>query len=47
LEDLSVDGEIISEWILGKQGGRLWTGFICLRIMMMMIIIMAVVAQSV
>jgi hypothetical protein len=27
-EDLGVDGKIILEWILGKQGGKLWTGFI-------------------
>jgi hypothetical protein len=27
-EDLSVDGEIILEWILGKEGGKVWTGFI-------------------
>jgi hypothetical protein len=30
-EDLGVDGNIILEWILGKQGGKLWTGFIWLR----------------
>jgi hypothetical protein len=23
---------IISKWILKKQNGRVWTGFICLRI---------------
>jgi hypothetical protein len=28
LEDLNVDGEIILKWILGKQGGKVWTGFI-------------------
>jgi len=26
LEDLGVDGKIILEWILGKQGGKVWTG---------------------
>jgi len=31
-EDLSVDGKIEFEWILGKWGGKLWTGWICLRI---------------
>jgi hypothetical protein len=31
-EDLGVDGMIILEWILGKWGGKLWTGFIWLRI---------------
>jgi hypothetical protein len=28
LEDLGVDGKIILEWILGKQFGKVWTGFI-------------------
>jgi hypothetical protein len=28
LEDLGIDGKIILEWILGKYGGRVWTGFI-------------------
>jgi hypothetical protein len=32
LEDVSVDGRIILEWILGKQGGRMWLGCIWLRI---------------
>jgi hypothetical protein len=32
LEDLGVDRKITVEWILGKQGGRLWTGCIWLRI---------------
>jgi hypothetical protein len=27
-EDVGVDGRIILEWILGKQGGKLWTGYI-------------------
>jgi hypothetical protein len=31
-EDLGVDGRIILEWILGKYGGKVWTGFIWLRI---------------
>jgi hypothetical protein len=28
LEDLAVDGKIILEWILRKNGGRLWTRII-------------------
>jgi hypothetical protein len=32
LEDLGIDGKIMLECILGKQGGRMWTGFIWLRI---------------
>jgi hypothetical protein len=31
-EDLDVDGRIILKWILGKLGGKLWTGFIWLRL---------------
>jgi hypothetical protein len=31
-EDPLVDGRIIFEWIIGKQGGKLWTGSIWLRI---------------
>jgi hypothetical protein len=31
-EDLGVDGRPVLEWILGKDGGRVWTGFIWLRI---------------
>jgi hypothetical protein len=31
-EDLDIDGNIILEWILGKHSGKLWTGFIWLRI---------------
>jgi hypothetical protein len=31
-EDLDVDGKIISERILGKFGGSVWSGFIWLRI---------------
>jgi len=30
-EDLGVDGKIILEWILGKWGGNVWTGFIWFR----------------
>jgi hypothetical protein len=32
LEDLGINRKIISEWILGKYGGKVWTGFIWLRI---------------
>jgi hypothetical protein len=31
-EELGVDGRRILEWILGKQGGKVWTGFIWFRI---------------
>jgi hypothetical protein len=31
-EDLGVDGKITSECILEKYGGKVWTGFIWLRI---------------
>jgi hypothetical protein len=31
-EDLGEDGRIILEWILGEWGGRVWTGYIWLRI---------------
>jgi len=31
LEDLSVDKRLILDWILGKQGGKVWTGCIWLR----------------
>jgi hypothetical protein len=31
-EDQSVDGRIILEWILEKQGEKVWTGCIWLRI---------------
>jgi hypothetical protein len=33
-EDLSIDKKIIfviHEWILGRQGGKLWIGYILLR----------------
>jgi len=32
LQDLGVDVTIILEWILEKYGGKVWTGFIWLRI---------------
>jgi hypothetical protein len=32
LKDLGVDGRTILDWILGKEGGKLWTGFVWLRI---------------
>jgi hypothetical protein len=31
-EDVGVDKKIILEWILGKCGGEVWTGFIWLRV---------------
>jgi len=31
LKDLGVVGKIILEWVLGKLGGKGWTGFIWLR----------------
>jgi len=31
-EDLGVDGREILQWILGKQGGKVWTGCIWFRI---------------
>jgi hypothetical protein len=31
LEDLSIDGKIL-ELVLWKKGGKMWTGFIWLRI---------------
>jgi hypothetical protein len=30
-KDLGVDGKIIFEWMLGKEGGKVRTGFIWLR----------------
>jgi hypothetical protein len=32
LGDLSIDERIILKWILKKQGMRMWTGFMWLRI---------------
>jgi hypothetical protein len=32
LEDLGIDEKLILEWILKKLGGKVWTGFIWLRI---------------
>jgi hypothetical protein len=32
LEDPGVDGKIILEWMLGKWGGRMWTGCMWLSI---------------
>jgi hypothetical protein len=26
-EDIGIDGKIILEWILGKEGGKVWTGY--------------------
>jgi len=31
-ENLGIDGRIILEWILEKQGGKVWAGYIWLRI---------------
>jgi hypothetical protein len=31
-EDVGVDVKVILEWILGKYGGRVWTGCMWLRI---------------
>jgi hypothetical protein len=30
-EGTGVRGKIVLEWILGKYGGKVWTGFIWLR----------------
>jgi hypothetical protein len=32
VEELSVDGRMILEWILKEKGRRLWTGIMWLRI---------------
>jgi hypothetical protein len=32
LQNLGIDGNIILEWILGRYGGKVWTGFIWLMI---------------
>jgi hypothetical protein len=31
-EDFGVDGRIILEWMLGKLGGKVWTGCMWLKI---------------
>jgi hypothetical protein len=31
-EEVGVSGEIILDWILGKYDGKVWTGFIWLRL---------------
>jgi hypothetical protein len=31
-EDIGVGRKVILECILGKQGGKMWTGFVWLRI---------------
>jgi hypothetical protein len=31
-EDLVIDGRIILKWFVRRYGGRVWTGFIWLRI---------------
>jgi len=32
MEDQSVDGRIILDCILQKESGKVWTGFLCLRV---------------
>jgi len=31
-KDLGIHGRIIMGWILRKLGGKVWTGFFCLKI---------------
>jgi hypothetical protein len=30
-EEPDIVGNTILEWLLGKEGGKVWTGFMCLR----------------
>jgi len=32
LQKLGIDGRITLEWILGRKGGNVWTGYVLLRI---------------
>jgi len=32
LEDLTVYGKITLEWILREKGGKVWSGFVWLRV---------------
>jgi hypothetical protein len=31
-EDLGIDGKIVLEWLLGEKCGKVWIGFIWLRV---------------
>jgi hypothetical protein len=31
-DDLDIEGSVILEQVLGKQGGKLWTGYVWLRV---------------
>jgi hypothetical protein len=31
-DNLGINGRIVLEWILGKYSGKVWTGFVWLRI---------------
>jgi len=31
LQGLGIDGKVIVEWILWKEGGKVWTGCVYLR----------------